>query len=278
MPVVVEPEISVVVPAYNAARYLQQTIESVLCQTFAKWELVIVDNASTDETQRVIDDLLVKANDSRIRAVRNNATVAAPENWNIAVSMSRAGLLKLLCADDVLEPDALERQYRSLKDHPQASFATSARLLINSSGKPLFVRNAIGKSGFYDGNAMIRRCIMSGTNIIGEPVHVMWRRSAMERVGLFDPEVAYATDVEYWLRLLGVGGLFHDVKPVGWYRIHADAATTRLAAVTVEDFARTARKQVDRGTVTLSAFDLRVVRANSWLKSKVRQVLYKTLG
>lgn len=275
---VVEPDISVVVPAYNAARYLQQTLESVLCQTFTNWELVIVDNASTDETPRLIDRLLAQAHDSRVRVVRNNVTVPAPENWNIAVSKSRAGLLKLLCADDVLEPDALERQYRFLIDHPQASFATSARLLINSSGKPLFVRNGIGKTGFYDGKAMIRRCIMSGTNIIGEPVHVMWRRSAMERVGLFDPEVAYATDVEYWLRLLSVGGLVHDAKPVGWYRIHAEAAATRLAAVTVEDFVRTARKQVGRGAVTLSKFDFRIVRARSWLKSKVRQALYRALG
>ena len=67
---VVEPDISVVVPAYNAARYLQQTLESVLCQTFTKWELVIVDNASTDETPRLIDRLLTQANDSRVRVDR----------------------------------------------------------------------------------------------------------------------------------------------------------------------------------------------------------------
>lgn len=272
------PEISVVVPAYNAARYVRQTVETVLCQTFNRWELVVVDNASTDETAAVLDRIVHETKDARIRIARNKATVPAPDNWNIAVSHARADLLKLLCADDTLEPDALARQYQALRDHPQASLASSSRLIINSRGRRLFVRNGIGRTGLYRGQPMIRRCIMAGTNIIGEPVHVMWRRSAMERVGVFDREIAYATDAEYWLRLLGEGCLFFDAKPVGSYRIHADAAATRLANVTVEDFVLTARKQAQRGTVTLTSSDLRVVRMKSWLKSKARQALYKMLG
>lgn len=271
------PVVSIVLPAYNAARYLIETIESVQRQTFSSLELLIVDNASTDHT-----DALLKAvtnrGDLRIKVFRNTETVPAPENWNIALSKARGTYLKLLCADDVMMPDCIERQVRGLEQQPTAAITAGSRTIINSAGRRLFVRNGIGRSGLYEGRAMIRRCIMSGTNIIGDPVNVMWRRSAMEQVGSFDTDVVYCTDVEYWLRLLSVGNLIYDSKPVGFYRIHRQAAATGLASVTVEDFLRTARKQVERGTVTLSPLDLRIIQTKSWFKSKSRQAIYRWLG
>jgi glycosyltransferase involved in cell wall biosynthesis len=246
-------------------------------QTFSSLELLIVDNASTDQTDALLK-AVTNSGDVRIKVFRNTETVPAPENWNIALSKARGIYLKLLCADDVMMPDCIERQVRGLEQQPTAAIAAGSRTIINSAGRRLFVRNGIGRSGLYDGRGMIRRCIMSGTNIIGDPVNVMWRRSAMEQVGSFDPEVVYCTDVEYWLRLLGVGDLIYDSKPVGLYRIHRQAAATGLASVTVEDFLRTARKQVERGTVALSPLDLGIIRTKSWFKSKARQAIYRWLG
>ena len=100
----------------------------------------------------------------------------------------------------------------------------------------------------------------------------------MDRVGGFDPTVLYCLDVEYWLRLLSVGDLFYDTEPVGSYRIHANAATARLARVTVRDFLHTARLQVARGSVSLTPFDLRVVAMKSRGKSLLRQMVYRFLG
>ncbi len=272
------PKVTVAIPTYNAARYLPETIEAVRNQSFTDWQLVIVDNASTDETASILDRLIASTHDSRIQITRNQSTVPAPENWNIAVSLARGTYIKLVCADDVATPDCLERQVRALDDNPTAVLASSSRTIVDSRGRKLFVRNGIGRSGLYPGRAMIRRCIMAGTNIIGEPVNAMWRRTAMEEVGVFDPAVVYCTDVEYWLRLLGVGDLYFDAVPVGSYRIHHQAAATGFASVTVEDFTRTARKQVDRGTVTLTRFDMGIIRAKSWLQSHARQAIYRWLA
>jgi glycosyltransferase involved in cell wall biosynthesis len=272
------PLVSICLPAYNAANYLAETIDGIVKQSFQEWELIVVDNASTDGTADLLDRLVSCRKDRRISVFRNGATLALARNWNAAVERTSAPMLKLICADDIPAPDCLERQVAALRHHPSAVLAAGSRMIINSRGKKLFVRNGVGQTGLYDGRRMVRRCIMSGTNIIGDPVNVMWRRSAMEKVGLFDPEAAYCTDVEYWLRLLGVGDLYYDAKPVGFYRIHPQAAATGLAGVTVDEFERTARKQSQRGTVTLSATDIRIIRAKSWLQSKARQVIYRLLG
>ena len=272
------PTVSVCIPAYNAARYLEATIRAVLAQTFDDWELLIVDNASTDDTSHVLEMFLASEADDRLSVIRNPVTLPMARNWNTAISRATGRYVKLICADDMPTHDCLERQVRLLDSHPSAAIAAGSRTIINSKGRRLFVRNGIGRSGLYDGRGMIRRCIMSGTNIIGDPVNVMWRRSAMEQVGSFDPEVVYCADVEYWLRLLGVGDLIYDSKPVGLYRIHHQAAATGLANVTVEDFLRTARKQVELGTVALSPLDLGIIRTKSWFKSKARQAIYRWLG
>ena len=184
----------------------------------------------------------------------------------------------MLCHDDLLYPDSLERQVRALQSNPAAVVASGARTIINSKGTVLFNRSVIRKTGLYPGRAMIRRCIMAGTNIIGDPVNVMWRRSAMEKVGAFDPSVVYCTDIECWLRLLSVGDLYYDTEPTGFYRIHRNAAAMGLAGVTVQDFVHTAKLQVERGSLILTALDLRVIAWKSRLQSKLRQNLYRILG
>jgi GT2 family glycosyltransferase len=200
------------------------------------------------------------------------------ENWNATITESKGDYIKLLCHDDLLYPDSLERQVSALRQHHEVAMASGARTIINSKGNVLFTRSGIRKTGVYPGRAMIRRCIMAGTNIIGDPVNVMWRRSAIEKVGIFDPTVVYCTDIEYWLRLLSVGDLYYDTESTGFYRIHANAAATGLASMTVQDFVHTAKLQVERGSLTLTALDLRVIAWKSGLQSKLRQYLYRILG
>lgn len=272
------PVVTIAIPTYNSARYLEETIDAVMRQTFTDWELVIVDDASTDGTASILGKLPSILHDPRVRVFHNDHNLRMVGNWNAAVSRSRGRFLKLLCADDILVPDCIDRQVRALDAHPSAVVASGARVIINSRGKRLFVRNGIGRTGLYPGRAMIRRSIMSGTNIIGDPVNVMWRRSAMEEVGIFDPSVVYCTDVEYWMRLLSVGDLYYDAEPVGFYRIHAEAAATGLAGVTVRDFLHTARLQEARGSVSLSPFDLRIIATKSRFKSLLRQMIYRLLG
>lgn len=272
------PLVSVFIPAYNAEKYLEKTIRGVVGQSFQDWELIVINNASKDGTEEIIQQLVREFQDSRIRVLTNKTTLPAPENWNVGLRHAKGEFLKMVCADDIPAKNCIERQVKALQDHPEAVLASGSRIIINSKGKPLFKRSGIAKNGIHAGPGVIRRCIMAGANIIGDPVCVMWRRSATEQLGYFDPSVVYCTDMEYWLRLLSIGDLYYDTEPVGFYRIHKNAAARGLAGVAAEDIVHTARLQVERGSIHLNELQLDIVRLNSHIMGLLRQAIYKVLG
>src|SRR4051812_12341186 len=113
------PEVSVVVPAYNAARYLAQTLESVRAQTFTAWELIVIDDGSSDDTLAVAQEFARR--DQRISACRQaNAGVAAARNAGLREANREAWAIMFLDADDVLESDALANLRAALRANPAA--------------------------------------------------------------------------------------------------------------------------------------------------------------
>jgi len=270
--------VSVCIPLYKETPFLKKTVLGVLNQSFKDWELILCINATSVVADAIRHDLADEIRDPRIRVVVDSTHRNMAENWNAAVEASSGEFVKLLCHDDLLYSDCLERQVKALQENPRAILASGARTIINSAGKCLFKRCGIGKQGLYDGIDMIRRCIMAGANIIGDPVCVMWRRSATEQLGYFDPSVVYCTDMEYWLRLLSIGDLYYDTEPVGFYRIHKNAAGTDLAGIAAADIVHAARLQVKRGSIRLSAVELKVVRTKAHLMGFIRQGIYRILG
>lgn len=270
--------VSIIIPAYNAATYLEETIRGVVGQTFQNWELLVVNNASTDSTGDILRRLTAELSDPRIRILTNPCTLSMAENWNIGLQHAKGEFIKLICADDIPVKDCLERQVRALRDHPEAILASGARLIINSQGKKLFRRDGIQKKGIHFGVGMIRRSILAGTNIIGDPVCVMWRRNGTEKMGFFDSSILYCTDLEYWLRLLSIGDLYYDTEPVAFYRIHRSSVGVGLAGIVVDDFLRTAKLHIKRSGIHLTDLQLKIAGLKSLLMNLVRQVIYKALG
>ena len=270
--------VSIFIPAYNAAAYLEETIRGIVDQTFQDWDLVVVDNASTDSTPDILLRLAAELRDPRIRFLTNQNTLSMVENWNIGLQHSKGEFIKMICADDIPSKDCLERQVRALREHPSAILTSGARLIINSKGKILFTRNAIRKKGVYTGTSMIRQCIFAGTNIIGDPVCVLWRRAGTDQLGFFDPSILYCTDLEYWLRLLSIGDLYYDTAPVAFYRIHKSSAGVGLAGVVVDDFLRTAKLNIKRSGIHLTDLQLKIAGLKSLLMNVVRQIIYGILG
>jgi glycosyltransferase involved in cell wall biosynthesis len=270
--------VSVCIPLYKETPFLKKTVLGVLNQSFRDWELILCINSTSAVADAIKHDLADEIRDPRIRMIVDSAPKNMAENWNSAVGAANGEFVKLLCHDDLLYPDCLERQVKALKDHPQAILASGARTIINSKGKSLFKRSGIRKEGLHSGPVMMRQCIMAGANIIGDPVCVMWRRSATEQVGYFDPSVVYCTDMEYWLRLLSIGDIYYDTDPVGFYRIHENAAGTDLAAVAAADIVHAARLQVQRGSIRLSSLEFKVVSAKAHLMGFIRQGIYRLFG
>lgn len=225
------PQLSVCIPVYCGAAFLAETIRSVLSQTFDDFELVILDNASTDETPRIARSFT----DSRIRIETNETTLPQPDNWRRAVELCRAPLVKLLCADDLLYPRCLEHQVAAMAD-PGVAVVAARRDMIDESGRVL-VRGR-GLKGLLGGRSDVqvaRRVVRSGANPIGEPGGVLFRRADYAAVGGWRPELQWAMDLDLWIRLLARGRFEGQAETLAAFRVGAHSLSADNDARIYED-------------------------------------------
>ncbi len=124
------PRASIVIPTYNCARYVGTAIECVLGQTFQDFELLVLDNASTDETPEVVR----RYDDRRLRYVRNPRNLGFAANAQRGLEMARGAFLTFLGADDVQEPEFLQRTVGWLQANPNLSLVQTAAVWIDEAG------------------------------------------------------------------------------------------------------------------------------------------------
>lgn len=203
--------ISIIVPAFNGARFLEQTIESVLAQTLAAWELVIVDDGSADDTAALAERYARQ--DARVRLVRqSNAGVGAARNRGLAEADTASEYVIFLDHDDVWENDALERLSLALQDDPGAVVATGLSRVIDALGEPrdpgeleIWGRHRQGIAGHrlvaWPASAPTTLAVLAYGNCIYSPGQALIRRSALAAVGPFDASLSPADDWDMWLRL-----------------------------------------------------------------------------
>ncbi|HJQ47592.1 MAG TPA: glycosyltransferase family 2 protein, partial [Amycolatopsis sp.] len=219
------PEISVCVPAYQAGLYLEGTLRSVLAQTSGDFEVVVLDNASTDRTPEVLREL----GDPRLRVVRNDQVLPVAENWNRAVAETSAPLVKLVCADDVLHPRCLERQAAVLAADPGLALVCSRRTMINEESRPLTRNRGLrGLLGRHTSQEVIRRIIRHGGNPLGEPGGALFRRADFDAVGGFDARRVFAMDLALWIRLLERGDFYGIRESLAAFRVRGGSLSDTL--------------------------------------------------
>lgn len=204
------PAVSVITPAYNAALFLAETIDSVRAQTFDDWELLIVDDGSTDAT----DDLLAEyqERDGRIRVLRQtNAGPSAARNHGMREA--RGAFFAFLDSDDVWEPTYLERQLAVFREHPDTHLVTGVARYRGGArdGKPM--------RPFVDGYPLVslRDMIADDTAVF---IMTVFRREVFERVGGLDESKWRSEDYDFWLRAAVAGFVFRrNPQPLGRYRV-----------------------------------------------------------
>ena len=214
-------EISVIIPAYNQAAYLAEAIQSVYSQTYKDWELVVVDDGSTDDTPQVLAGL----RDSRLSIVRQaNKGVSAARNTGIR--LSSAPLVTFLDADDVFLPDKLEALREYLSDHPDVGLVVGGKQNIDSSGRT-YEEKASTLTRLDFPELLLANDIPLGG--------VMIRRESLERVGGFDESMHSCEDWDLWLRLVVAGYKLSRVKQVVVaYRIHSGQVTGDATAMRID--------------------------------------------
>jgi glycosyltransferase involved in cell wall biosynthesis len=230
------PVVSVLMPVYNAGRFLAPAIESVLAQTFSDFELVAVDDGSSDGSGNMLAEL--SARDARIRVLsqRNQGIVAT---LNRALELARAPLVARMDADDLSRPDRFEKQITYLREHPEVAVLSGAMDLIDAKGT--YLRTAV----FPTAPDAIRN-ELDRRNCVAHPA-VMARTEMLRAVGGYRKTAQHAEDYDLWLRISEGGRIANLPDVLLSYRMHPQAISARnivtqeLAALAVRGAARLRR-------------------------------------
>jgi glycosyltransferase involved in cell wall biosynthesis len=212
----VAPRVSICVPVRNGERFLPATVRSALDQTYRDVEVVLLDNASTDATP----EIMASFDDPRIRVVRNTEPLDLADNWNRAVRLGGAPLVKLLCADDLLHPRCVELQVGRMLADPGVAITAARRHMIDERNRVIAPsRGLSGLAGVHTGCEVARRVVRSGTNPIGEPGGVLFRRQHFDAVGGWRAERRHIMDLDLWMRLLPHGRFVGLPQTLAAFRI-----------------------------------------------------------
>ena len=212
------PKLSVCIPTYNSAIYLPQAIDSVLSQDFRDFEIVIADDASTDETA----ELCRRMSDPRIRYIRYDENAGQAGNFNRCFKEAKGELLTLLSADDYFLPGLLAERVARLINNPEAGFAVGALQVIDQGGAELSSASQWPEDRFFERGEFLE------TLLFGAAVNTLslvFRRECLDRVGMFNTSLTWGHDWEWILRLAADYSGFYVTRPLAAYRVH-DASGT----------------------------------------------------
>jgi len=272
------PLVSVCVPVYNAEPFLEETLRSVLAQSYSNWELVIVENQSKDGSRALIERFVGEAAAARIRVHYNETHLDMASNMNRALELGRGEFVKILCADDTLEPDCLAVQVQALEEHPNAVLAACGRKIINAQGRVLFHRRTFSRDGVFSGKSVIQSCFRAGTNMVGEPTVVLLRVSALRNVPWLDSTAAYCVDLDLWLRLLLSGEMVYTRQSLASFRVHGQASTRDHEARMLNDFFRMADAIGRQANLPLEPLRRRWLGIKIPLQNAARRWIYRWMG
>lgn len=214
------PKVSICIPSYNHGRFIADCIESIINQSFRDWELIITDDASTDNTEEVVRPFL--SQDQRVSFHRNPKNLGMVANWNRSLFLATGEYVKVLGSDDFLERDCLRRAVAILDHHPGVGVVACARSYVDATLQPVSTIGYARSQQFVPGEKAIAACLARG-NPIGEPVAVIFRRQAAMRG--FNPDYNQLADVEMWMHLLRTSDLAVDPEPLCRFRHHPQQCT-----------------------------------------------------
>lgn len=152
--------VSILIPTYNRERLIEETIRSALAQTYQNIEVVVVDNASSDDSWKVISSLAKE--DSRVRPFRNEENVGPMRNWKRCFDEARGEYGKILWSDDLISSDFLEKTIPLLGDKDTAFVFTAAVEFDDATGREICTRYRVGPTGKYPASQFIRESLLFG--------------------------------------------------------------------------------------------------------------------
>lgn len=206
------PRVSIVLPVYNQAHFLPEALDGIFAQTERDFELIVVNDGSTDATA----DVLAGYQAHHQFTVINQSNQGLPKALNAGFAHTQGEYLTWTSSDNIMLPDMLKVLASALDQDPSVGLVYADRYLITDEGTNL------GRFNLPDYDS----CLLLHVNI----VHCcfLYRRECMERVGQYDPEFIYGEDWEYWIRMSQYYRMKHSPVALYCYRLHKSSMTSDL--------------------------------------------------
>ncbi|MBE9039697.1 glycosyltransferase [Oscillatoriales cyanobacterium LEGE 11467] len=253
------PTISVIIPVYNGAGTIQETIESVLNQTFTDFEIVVIDDGSKDNTVDVVKSI----GDYRVK-VFSYANAGQGESRNRGIDRATGEYLAFIDADDLWTEDKLEKQLAALQENPHAEVAYSWVNYIDESSKFIRQGGRIEVNGDAYGHLLLTDFLENGSN-------PLVRREAFDEVGNFDKDLPPAEDWDMWLRLAAKYDFVCVPQAQILYRMTSTSQSTNVVRLE-----RSCRRVLDRAFAVKKADSLQHLQPQS-LANLYQYLTYKAL-
>ena len=209
--------VSVCLPTYNGAAFVAEAVRSVLAQCWQDFELLVIDDQSTDTTLDIVRSFA----DPRLQVCQNPQRLGIPRNWNHCLGLARGEYVCLFHQDDVMLPENLERKVEILAADPTVSLVHSAAELITDDSAPAVPSDWMedaSENFIMPGNRYLRRLLFRG-NLVCASTVVAHRQKLLD-LGGFDEGLGFACDYEMWMKLCVGGSVAFLSQPLVRYRWH----------------------------------------------------------
>jgi glycosyltransferase involved in cell wall biosynthesis len=210
------PRVSLIVTCYNYGRFVEEAVDSLLNQTFQDLEVIVVDDASPDNSREVL--LRRYADHPRVRLVLHDQNQGHIRSYNEGLALARGELVGVLAADDFcLRRDAVERQVAVFDAHPEVGFVYAAYAMVDERSQPFRAFQPFAADYVRDGFEEFRELIFrnyvphSGTLV---------RRACHDELGVYDPQLPHAGDWDLWLRVASRHAVGYIAEQLFAYRVH----------------------------------------------------------
>jgi len=256
------PKVSVCIPVYNPGSFLASAIDSVLTQSFTDFELLVIDDASSQP----VEDTIARYADSRLRFERNSRNLGLVGNWNRCLMLARGEYVTIFHQDDIMAQSNLLRKVDFLDRHSNVGFVYSDVDRISTTGDKIgcYPIAQPQSDAIFDGSQFYKMVASTG-NPVPCPA-VLARAECFQNWGGFDSRLPFATDLEMWLRLAIHCDIGYIAKALVALRVHPGQETAR--------FIFSGKDYQD----VLAALNLIYSRDLPWEYARYARQTYRTLG
>ena len=211
------PEITVLMPVYNDEKFVRFSIESILNQTFNNFEFIIINDASSDDTLKILEEY----QDSRIKIVNNDINLRVPRSLNKGLSIARGKYIARIDSDDISVKERLEKQYLFLENNREFGLVGSYTEVIDENGKSIEFWNEYSEPEYIFYTLSFWNCLVTSS--------VMFEKDLAIKLGGFDPDYDRTEDYELWYKITRVKKIYIIPEYLSKYRKNKSGVTAKYS-------------------------------------------------